>query len=82
MSEASLQAKAIMLKANRYCAGAIVCLSIALFIFGIGPFIYKPGSVLGIVSLCIGSVFVLSCYILFALYGRYSRQAEQQLNGD
>ena len=67
-----------MQKANRYCAYAIACLSIALLIFGVGPFAYKPVSVLGIVSLSVGAVFVLGSYVLFALYGRFSKEAEHK----
>ena len=78
MSDSSLQAKAIMQKANRYCAGALICLSVALLIFSVGPFVYQPASVLGIVSLCLGAIFVLGSYVLFALYGRFSKQAEQK----
>ena len=78
MQDSSLHAKTIMQKANRYCAYAIACLSIALLIFGIGPFAYKPVSVLGIVSLSVGAVFVLGSYVLFALYGRFSKEAEHK----
>ena len=76
MNNSSLHAKAIMQKANRYCAYAITCLSVALLIFGVGPFAYKPVSALGIVSLCVGAVFALSSYVFFALYGRFSKEAE------
>ena len=76
MNDSSLHAKAIMQKANRYCAYAIACLSVALLIFGIGPFVYKPASVLGIVSLGIGAVFVLGTIVFFARYARFSKEAE------
>ncbi len=78
MNVSSLQSKAIMQKANRYCAYAIACLSAALLIFGVGPFAYKPVSVLGIVSLGIGVVFAISSYVLFARYARFSKEAENK----
>ena len=80
MNDSSLHAKAIMQKANRHCAYAIACLSVALFIFGIGPFAYKPVSALGIVSLGIGAVFVIGCVVFFARYARFSKEAEQNQN--
>ncbi len=78
MNDTSLQAKAIMQKANRYCAFAIACLSIALLFFGIGPFAYKPVSILGIATLCVGVAFAIGSFVFFALYGHYSNEAEHK----
>ncbi len=78
MNDSSLPAKAIIQKANRYCAYAVVCLSVALLIFGVGPFAYKPVSVLGIASLCVGFVFAIGSFVFFGLYGRSSKDVEQK----
>ena len=68
----STQRNVAFQKANGYCARAIICLSIAMLFFGVGVFGTNPESVLGIIALCIGLVFVLASYVFFALYGRYS----------
>jgi hypothetical protein len=68
----STQRKSTFQKANRYCATAITCLTIALLFFGVGVFAISPESALGIISLCVGLVFVLTSYVFFALYGHYS----------
>ena len=61
-------------KANHYGAIALVCLNLALVCFSVGIFSSNPESVLGIIFLCFGIIFVLSSYVNFALYGHFSKK--------
>jgi lipopolysaccharide export LptBFGC system permease protein LptF len=61
-------------KANHYGAIALVFLTIALTCFSVGVFSANPESVLGIVFLILGIIFVLTSYVFFALYGHFSKK--------
>ena len=69
-----VQSQATFQKANRNCARALVCLSIALFFFSVGVFFVNPESAIGIISLFIGLAFVVTSWVFFALYGHYSKE--------
>ena len=61
-------------KADQYAASAIICLTLALIIAGVGGFINGPLSVIGIVSVCIGTLFALGSIVFFFLYDRASKK--------
>ena len=65
-------------KSNRYCAFALVLMSIALGFYGIGVFLIFPTSVVGIISFIIGLLCMAGSVSCFALYARYSRKAQHE----
>lgn len=65
-------------KSNRYCAIALVLMSIALGFYGIGVFLISPTSVVGIISFIIGLLCMAGSVSCFALYARYSKKAKDE----
>ena len=61
-------------KADQYAARAVICLTLALVIIGVGGFITGPLSVIGAVSVCIGILFALASIVFFFLYDRASKK--------
>lgn len=70
----NVEREAAFQKANHYGALALVFLSLAITCFGVGVFSANPESILGIIFLCLGIIFVLSSYVYFALYNHYSKK--------
>jgi putative Mn2+ efflux pump MntP len=64
-------------KANRYCASALIALSLALGALSVGVFLIYPTSAVGIASTFLGIVCMLLCILFFALYSRNLREAEK-----
>lgn len=65
-------------KANRYCASALIALSLALVALTIGVFLIFPTSVAGIFSTCLGIICMFLCILFFTLYSRNLREAEKR----
>jgi hypothetical protein len=63
-------------KADQYAARAVICLTLALVIIGIGGFITGPLTVIGVVSVGIGILFALGSIVFFFLYDRASKKYE------
>ncbi|MBA2678088.1 MAG: hypothetical protein H0U76_06805 [Ktedonobacteraceae bacterium] len=72
----SLQNTSAIQKANRSCAVAIVCLSVALLSFGVGVFINRPESVSGVIFTILGVLFALSGSVFFARFNHYSKKEQ------
>jgi hypothetical protein len=68
---------ALIQKSNRYCAYALIFFSLALVTLSIGVFIDGPTSAFGILSACVGVIFMLCCIVCFVLYSYYLRKAEK-----
>ena len=73
MSNPSTTNKAIVQKADRYCAWALVCLTSALVVLSVGVFLVSPVSTVGLISLAIGIILLSGCIVLFALYSHYEK---------
>jgi amino acid transporter len=65
-------------KSNRYCAIALVLMSIALGFYGIGVFLISPTNIVGILSFIIGLLCMAGSASCFALYARYSRKSQHE----
>ncbi len=67
----------VLLKSDKYCAAALVCLSLAIFFLSVVVFTVTPYTIWGILSVCIGILLVICTIILFALYSHYLREEER-----
>ena len=68
----------VVLKSDKYCAAALVCLSLAIFFLSVVVFTLNPYTIWGILSVCIGVLLVICTIILFALYSHYLKEEERQ----
>ena len=66
-------------KADRYCAAALVFLSLAIFFLSTVVFTVNPLSILGILATCIGVILMVCCITCFALYNHYLKKEEETL---
>ena len=67
----------VLQRSDKYCAAALVCLSIAIFVFSVPEFIISPASILGIAIACIGVLIMGGTIYFFARYA-YALKQEQE----
>jgi len=68
MNKLPIDRRYVLQTSDKYCAAALVCLSLALFVLSVLEFLVNPSSPPGIVFACIG-VLLIGCTIFF--FARY-----------
>ena len=66
----------LLAKANRYCAFALVCMSVALACYSVLAFVISPASILGIIAIIAGVLFMGGACVCFALFAHYMNKGE------
>lgn len=64
-------------QSDKYCAAALICLTLALLFLSIIVFTFGPTTVLGLLASGIGVLFMFGCIILFVRYQQVLKQEAQ-----
>jgi hypothetical protein len=78
MNKLPVDSRYVLRTSDKYCAAALVGLSLAIFVLSVVEFLVLPSSPPGIVFACIG-VLLMCCTIFF--FARY-RHALKEEEGD
>lgn len=65
----------VLQTSDKYCAAALVCLSLVIFVLSVPEFLFNPSSVFGIAVACIG-VLLMCCTIFF--FARYKHALKKE----
>ncbi|HEX6553658.1 MAG TPA: hypothetical protein VF026_12910 [Ktedonobacteraceae bacterium] len=75
MNKLPIDNRYVLQTSDKYCAAALVCLSLAIFVLSVVEFLVNPSSVAGIVIACIG-VLLMCCTIYF--FARYNHALKEE----
>ncbi|HTK10428.1 MAG TPA: hypothetical protein VL485_24870 [Ktedonobacteraceae bacterium] len=64
-------------QSDKYCAIALISLTMALFFLSVLVFTFAPTTLLGILSIGIGVLLMIVCIVSFAFYHRAIKQEEK-----
>jgi uncharacterized membrane protein len=78
MNKLPIDRRYVLQRSDKYCAAALVCLSLAIFVLSVPEFLVKPDSPPGIIFACIGVLLMFGTIFFFARY----RQALKAEEGD
>jgi hypothetical protein len=65
MKKLPIDNRYILQRSDKYCAAALVCLSIAIFMFSVLEFLISPASVFGIVIASLGVLLMCGTIYFF-----------------
>ena len=75
MNKLPVDNRYVLQTSDKYCAAALVCLSLAIFVLSVLEFLVSPASIFGIVVACIG-VLLMCCTIYF--FARYNHALKEE----
>lgn len=75
MDRLPVDKRSVLQKSDKYCAAALICLSLTIFMLSVVEFLVNPSSVAGVVVACTG-VVLMSCTIF--LFARYSQALKEE----
>ncbi|HEY4388463.1 MAG TPA: hypothetical protein VGN34_28770 [Ktedonobacteraceae bacterium] len=64
-------------KSDKYCAIALISLTLALFFLSVLVFTFAPMTLLGILSTAIGILLMIVCIVSFAFYHHAIKQEKR-----
>lgn len=76
MDKLPLDNQYVLEPSDKYCAAALVCLSLAIFVLSVVEFMVGPSSIAGIVVAAIG-VLLMFCTIFFFVRYSHALKAEE-----
>lgn len=77
MNKLPVDNRYVLQKSDKYCAAALVGLSLSIFFLSVVVFTVNPASIIGIISTCIGVLLMLGTILLFALYNHSLKEEER-----
>jgi positive regulator of sigma E activity len=75
MQKIPIDKQFVLQTSDKYCAAALICLSVAIFTLSVPEFLVNPATAFGIVIACIG-VLLMGCTIY--LLARYNRALKKE----
>ncbi len=78
MKKLPIDNRYILQKSDKYCAAALIFLSMAIFMFSVPEFIISPASALGIVIASIGVLLMGGTIYSFVRYAHASKQEQER----
>ena len=76
MKKLPIDNRYVLQPSDKYCAAALVCLSLAIFVLSVVEFLVNPSSIAGIVVAGIGVVLMFCTIFLFARYSHALKEEE------
>jgi hypothetical protein len=77
MNKLPIDNRYVLQASDKYCAAALVCLSLAIFVLSAVEFLVNPSSLPGIVIACIGVLLMCCTIFLFSRYDHALKEEEQ-----
>jgi hypothetical protein len=76
MKKSPIDNRYVLQPSDKYCAAALACFSLAIFVLSVVEFQVYPSSIAGIVVGCIGVLLMLCTIFLFIRYSHALKKEE------